>query len=208
MKFFLTIVLYLFILEVQAQFSENHAIYMSPGFRAGNFRGASLNLNYVYQEKHSVQFGWSYFSSKPANRPENYLGGILDLATYGFSSPRNRVTTRYVLFGRMIHLNADQNIRLNLRAGPSWDMISTPENFKPIGINLINSNYSYDIFERKSLGFVIRPEVEFPFTQVLGLGVGTFLHVNRDFFVAGVEMNLMLGLLRKKRNQPHATAEN
>jgi len=198
MKFFLTIFLCLFILEVQAQFSENHAIYMSPGFRTGNFRGASLNLNYVYQEKHSVQFGWSYLSSKPANRPENYLGGILDLATYGFSSPRNRVTTKYVLFGRMINLNADQHIRLNLRAGPSWDMVTRPENFRPIGINPISGNYSYDIHERRSVGFIIRPEVEFPFTQIFGLGLGTYIQVNRDFFLAGVEMNFMLGLLKKR----------
>ncbi len=198
MKSRLTLLLCFFALQSQAQFGENHAIYMNSGFRAGNFRGIDANINYVYKEKNSFQFGWSVLSSRSANRPDNYNEGVLDLVTFGLTSPRNRIISTYFLVGKMIELNADQNIRLNFRIGPSWDMNSSPENFEFIGYTLFASNYIYEVRERRSLGLVIRPEIEFPFTRVFGVGMGTFFHVNKDFFAAGFEMNYMLGVLRKK----------
>ncbi|MGM1056553.1 MAG: hypothetical protein ACQEWG_11760 [Bacteroidota bacterium] len=59
---FLFFILLLMSSNLKAQFAENNAIYGSLEIFGGNYFGASMNVNYVSQEKYSFQLG--FFSSE------------------------------------------------------------------------------------------------------------------------------------------------
>jgi hypothetical protein len=167
-----------------AQFSENNFIYLSGGASAGNYGGLHISLNYILKEKHSFQLGVSSLGKKPAlyqymeNSPEYYevIEGIFSIE---------------LLYGRIIKA---QNNRFNLRFGLVMSDNITLSEFKGSSDPLFDKSEDHII----TLGLIVKPEFELPFTNIFGFSIAPFLVVNNIKTAIGIEGRIILGHIRKR----------
>jgi len=71
--------------SVNAQFSENNAIYHTSEITIGNYLGIDIHANYVLKEKYSFKIGYSGFIRRPKSAPENYSSGLIGVLTFGLA---------------------------------------------------------------------------------------------------------------------------
>jgi len=199
MKYVFLVIFVLMCSVGKAQFSENNAIYLSNSGIIGNYFGLSSSLTYIYKENFIMEVGVMGLAKKPMDRPADFNGGLLSTFTLGIATPRNYVFSYQLLFGKSFNLTPEGNQRINLKAGPTWSNTQRPYNWQPIsGSGIVAGNYSYEYQDNSGPGLIIRPTFEMPITQVLGFGIGTYYHFHRHSVNVGVELSVMMGLLRKK----------
>ncbi len=193
------IILILFICEneVNAQFGQNHAIYLSSELSLGNYFGIDENLNYVYKEKYSLKVGLSGHFRKPKSQPEDYSGGLLSLFSFGMINPFDQLLTYQIAFGRIFLLNKSETIRLNAAIGIGYTTIAEPQNWNRV-TGFIAPNYGWEYKKYQRVSLIINPKIEFPVTRIVGLTVSPMIHVNTKRTYFGIGIGSMLGLLKKK----------
>jgi len=198
-KILLLFIVILSINSVNAQFSENNAIYQTSEITVGNYLGVDVHANYVLKEKYSFKIGYSAFFRKAKSAPEYYNSGLIGLLTFGLANPYDQMENFQILAGRIYPLNRKGTIRVNLSLGLGFTIIREPTNWEPLGGSLfIAPNYSYDYNEYNTLGIIINPKIEFPITRFYGLSLSPMIQINKDRTYIGIGIGQMIGLLRKK----------
>ncbi|EDP98107.1 hypothetical protein U8527_19065 [Kordia algicida OT-1] len=191
----------LFAISIQtthAQFSENHAIYGSGSLDFGNYFGADLNLNYVYQENYSFKIGYSGHIRSPKSKPDDYSTGLFRALTLGIASPYDNLETFHLMAGKIYKFNEKGTIRLNLSVGLALVNIKEPTNWQMNDNGFLDQNYTWDYYEYSTIGIIINPKIEFPFTRHYGLSISPVLQLNKDRVYIGIGIGQMIGLLRKR----------
>lgn len=186
--------------NVKAQLGEEHAVYSTTEFILGNYLGINLNLNYVYQEKYSVQAGYSGNVRLSRSRPEDYHSGIGGLISLGLSNPYDVLENYQVNLGKIYPLNNNGTIRLNLLAGVGLTTIREPANWEPFTA-VLGSNYTFAYEKYRTLSLIINPKIEFPLTRFFGLTVSPLIQLSKNRSFYGIGFGDMLGLLRKKNGK-------
>lgn len=192
--------LILFSTTAKAQFFDSHAVYASSRISLGNYVGASVNLNYVYQEKHSLKAGLSGLIRSAASMPNDYSGGLLNVIVLGLLSPFDDLESYELLYGRIVQMNEARTIRFNIRGGLVYSTYRTPTNWvKNNDSFYLLPNYSFDIERNRLIGLKLNPEVEFPISRYFGFSISPFALVNKETVAAGLELGIMFGVLRGKK---------
>lgn len=186
---------------VNAQFSENNAIYHTSEITFGNYLGVDIHANYVLKEKYSFKIGYSGFIRRPKAAPENYSSGVLGLLTFGLANPYDQMENFQVLAGNIYRLNRKGTIRANISIGLGFTVIHEPTNWQSLNGGFIGPNYSFDYREYNTVSLIINPKIEFPITRIYGLTFSPMLQINKDRTYIGVGIGQMIGLLRKKSNE-------
>lgn len=204
MRQFLTL---LFVLAcgsiAKAQFTDNHAIYMTVESGAGNYFSSNLNLNYVYKENYSLKIGYTGSVRKAVSQPDDYSGGLIkSVFLSGLSNPKDMLKSYHLSLGKIVNLDKSRNIRLNLLFGVGHTTITEPENWKKTNNSLIEDmvtdNYTWDYADSHGISYIINPKIEFPFTRYIGLTVSPMVQINKERTYFGVGAGVMLGLLKRK----------
>jgi hypothetical protein len=196
-------ILLLFFLKLNAQFSENNAIYLAGGINVGNFWGMNLNLNYILNNNYSFQAGISGLFREPKSKPEDFTSGLTVAFTLGLSSYLyyDEMDTYQILFGKIFKINKIRTIRFNIAGGIGYTFLTEAINWKPATGFPLTDNYTYDIVKHGTISFIINPQVEFPFTRFAGVTLSPMLQINKYRTYIGIGVGAMLGLLREKTNQ-------
>ena len=193
-----TFLLIFSVYQVNAQFSENHAIYHSSEITVGNYLGIDINANYVLKEKYSFKIGYSGFIRKPKGAPENYSSGLFGALTFGLANPYDQIGNIQISAGKIYPLNKKGTIRANLSLGLGFTSIREPTNWQPLYGGFLDENYSYEYHKYHTVSLIINPKIEFPITRIYGLTLSPMILINKDRTYMGIGVGHMIGLLRKK----------
>ena len=186
---------------VNAQFSENNAIYHTSEITIGNYFGVDIHANYVLNEKYSFKIGYSGLIRQPKSAPENYSSGIIGIISFGTANPYDQMENFQILAGRIYRLNEKGTIRANISVGLGFTVIREPTNWQTIDGSFLTPNYSYDYHKYNTFSLIINPKIEFPFTRFYGLSISPMIQVNKDRTYIGIGIGQMIGLLRKKNKK-------
>ena len=179
-----------------AQFGERNALYMGNEFNVGSYFGIDLSLNYVYQEKYSVKFGYNANTRIAKSIPSDYNPGLVGILTLGMNTPTDSFRSIYLVFGYIAGLNEKGTARLNLSGGIGYAMTRVPVDWQKTDGFMVE-NYTWDYEKNHSVSFVINPKFEFPFSRYWGLSISPMLEFydGGTYFVMGI--GHIFGLLRK-----------
>ena len=60
-----------------AQLGEKNFLYSSSVIQIGNYSGIGASMNYVLQQKYSLQIGFSACFRQPVSEPYDYYSGLI-----------------------------------------------------------------------------------------------------------------------------------
>lgn len=186
-----------------AQFADNNAIYLSGELGGGNYFNGDLSLNYVYKGNYSLKMGYSGNVRKAVSRPEDYQSGLVKgLFLFGLINPKDYLDSYHISLGKIMNLNKNKKIRLNLMFGVGYTTITEPENWEKVEGTIIDGlvmdNYTWDDKERHGVSFIVNPKIEFPVTRYWGVTVSPMVQFNKDRTYFGISVGSMLGFLKGK----------
>ncbi|TYB72652.1 hypothetical protein ES677_01635 [Bizionia gelidisalsuginis] len=199
-KLLLLFTLTIFVPSVNAQWSENNALYLSMDYNLGNYIGIDLNANYIYNETYSFKIGYTGNLRKPKRQPDDFSRGFPGLFTLGLIGPFDTMENYQIGAGRIIKLNNKGSIRLNLSMGIGLTTIKEATNWQRDSAYLLDKNYSYQYHRYRTLSLIINPKIEFPFTRIYGLSLSPMVQINKDRTYFGIGIGQLLGVLKKRDN--------
>ena len=201
MKRIITILIFsISIIQVNAQFDENNAIYSTGELNLGNYIGFDINLNYVYKEKYSFKLGYTGNIRQPKSQPEDYTSGLTGILLFGLANPYDQLENYQIGVGKIYKINQSGTIRLNASIGLGYTVIREPENWERIDNGFLAENYTWNYNKYNTVSLIINPKIEFPFTRFYGLTISPMVQINKDRTYFGIGMGQMIGLLRKRKN--------
>lgn len=195
-----TILLLCSIPSLNAQFAENHALYLTSELNLGNYIGVDVNLNFLYKEKYSFKMGYSGNTKTPETLPDNFDPGLL-----GFLSsdrPKDRIENFQATMGKVFYLNQAGTIRLNMMLGAGYTLLRAASDWERSSgggfLLYLGPNYSWTYFYDQTWSFIINPKIEFPFTWIAGFSVSPTVQLNEKSSFYGIGLGYMLGLLKRR----------
>jgi hypothetical protein len=183
---------------LRAQFLDNNFIYLNAGLSGGNYFGGTLSLSNIYKEKLIFQLGYSDFLRYARSQPDDFDGGVMDALLWGTLSPTDQLRSYEFMMGKVKVLNHKGSTRLNLKAGLAYTQIIEPMNYKRMDTSVLGPNYSFEYRQINSVGILINPELEFPFSRFFGLSISPFLSLGNQHKNVGIGIKTMAGILRNR----------
>tara|TARA_R110002051_G_scaffold137916_4_gene210629 strand:+ start:52753 stop:53358 length:606 start_codon:yes stop_codon:yes gene_type:complete len=200
MKQIISIIIFsISIIQVNAQFDENNAIYSTGELNLGNYIGFDINLNYVYKEKYSFKLGYTGNIRKPKYQPEDYTSGLTGILLFGLANPYDQLENYQIGVGKIYKINQSGTIRLNTSIGVGYTVIREPENWERIDSGFLAENYTWNYTKYNTVSLIINPKIEFPFTRFYGLTISPMIQINKERTYFGIGIGQMIGLLRKRK---------
>ncbi|MCO5251784.1 MAG: hypothetical protein M9949_10245 [Candidatus Kapabacteria bacterium] len=199
------ILLLIFFISVDtanAQFKDNHAIYLTSELNFGNYVGVDFNLNYVYQELYALKIGYSGNVSPASSTPEDYSPGLIGFFILGLGGPFDYLSNYQITVGKIYKMNVKGTTRANISVGLGYTTINEPTNYQGTGDGIIGSNYKWDYYEYKTVSLIINPKIEFATSTIFGPTITLMIQINKDRVFYGLGFGFMLGLLRKELVKP------
>lgn len=192
----ITILFFVINLASYAQWDYNqptkakHFLYTSGEYIVSKNNSGNIGLNYVYNNKYSVNIGYSASSKSQIGMPLDFLKSGKDLTPTYQKKPFENFENFHIMFGRIVNLSSNNTIRLLLQGGPGIANYREPE------FNLQDNAYDYTTKISKKMCFIVNPKIELPLTASLGLSAGPMLIVNshKQYFGAGI--GVMYGLIK------------
>lgn len=173
--------------DVNAQFDEKHAIYVGNEFNIGGYAGIDLSLNYVYDTKFAFRIGFDTNTRIARSIPSDYSPGVVGILTLGANTPRDNFQSIHFTFGYIQKLSESGTTRLNLSFGLGYARTRVPVNWQKTD-TFISENYTWDYEHNNSIGFILNPKFEFPFSRYYGLTISPMLEIydGGTFFAVGI----------------------
>ncbi len=185
-------------LTCQAQFFQNHALYLTSGINtaSNNYIGFSSSLQYVYKEKYALKYGSSSNMRVSATLPRDYSGGL-----FSFGKPKDQLFFKCVTIGRILKLKSTHLIRLNLAVGVAQIKEQTLTDWQSTYGGIFGANYTHKNKLTESTGVIVNPSLEFPLGRGIGISISSYAIFSNKLNSAGCSFNLMFGLLRGKHTR-------
>ena len=182
-----------------AQDKPENTYYVSGELNLGNYYGVDINYNYVFQNKYSLQLGFSGNVRKPITQPENYSSGLNGFFSGGIETPHDHFLNYKFDLGRIYNLNKNGTVRVNFLVGIGYTIIKEPENWKYAPsdsfINLVE-NYTYSYRKNSALSIIINPKLEFPVVRHFGLTLSPMAQITKERTYFGIGFGTMIGKLK------------
>jgi len=174
--------------------AEKHFIYGSGDVLVGNYTGKDISVNYIYNNKFSVKFGFSA-SDKLASMPNFPLKSGEDVSSMPGHSPNENLENYHLMFGRVFRLDAKDKIRITVQGGPGISMLREPVVADNAVNSVFNPNTDVNYEKTKNLSFILNPKIEFPIGCILGLSAGPMVMINEDRTFFGASIGFMYGVI-------------
>ena len=185
-----------------AQWSDNNFIYMKGEASGGNYFGVRLGLHYIHKDKYALQLSYSSFIRIANSLPKGYGGGIFSLFTFGATTPLDQIDSYELLAGKVMQLDGDEKLRLQLKSGLAYSFITEPINWqKQSSFFGFAPNYTYEDSRKDLLSIVLNPSLEYALSRYFGIGLSAYAILNRETIAVGMGGSMMIGILRGK-NKP------
>lgn len=195
MRTFLLILLAGFLsLSSKAQWSyrylskEKHFIYSSGDYIVGKNNSGKISVNYVYNNKYTVNIGYSATSKHDAALSQDILKSTTELSSENSATPFANTENIHLMFGRVFKLNRDGTIRFLLQGGPGIFTSRNPE------YEINSTTYNFSTETQKSLGLIFQPKFEMPVLYSIGFSAGPMLMVSNNETYVGAGIGLMYGI--------------
>lgn len=182
------------------QIKENYLIYSSLKGNLGNYYGGGITLDLVCKNKYSFGVGYYEHVKKPGNLPTDYKKGALSLLTMGEGIARDNIQSVSLTLGRVFLSKSNSGIRYNLKAGVTYSVSKTPDNWVKLnegGGLLSMENYSYSYEKYREIGILINPTIDFPLFKFLGFSVGPYSFLNLNTISYGIELTTLIGRVKR-----------
>lgn len=192
-KVTLIVVVLITFTKLQAQFLKNKALYLTQELEIGNHFGAGANATYIHNNNYSLNLGYSKYLKGAKNVPADYSHD-----SEGMFGPLEEINNYQILVGKIFKFKKSGKTRLNLLAGLSYVDLKELVNWKRVSNRFTDGNfaYTYEHYRHGTVGFVINPKIEFPFTKVFGLSISPKLNINKNRTLFGLGLSIMLGKTR------------
>lgn len=191
----LIVVMLITLTKLQAQFLKNKALYLTQELEIGNHLGGGINATYIHTNNYSLSVGFSKYLKGAENIPADYSYLGYEGGLFG---PLEGINNYQILAGKIFKFKKSGKTRLNLLAGFSYVDLTELVNWERRHQHSNDGKYSYDYEHHRhgTIGFVINPKIEFPFTKVFGLSVSPKLNISKSRTLFGVGLGIMLGKTR------------
>lgn len=194
-----------------SQFSGKNLLYGDVGLFWGNHTGFELGINYIRNEKYSVQISYYHHIIEAQEMPEDFRTSSL----FNFSPvifPEVNVPDinhSFNILGGYVHnLNPKRTMRLNLQAGIAFLHMQYATNFQKKGSPLLfGDNYRYDFKYRNTIGVIINPRIDFPFFKGYGLSISPLVEFGGRKTTYGIGLINIFGLTRQPYTDPNQNIE-
>ena len=161
--------------------------------------GGVVGGNIILSNNWGVNIRYNPATFDAKNLPADYVDLVLFIpfATQGIPADNVKAFSIFIVRDIPTRFNL---LRFGFELGPSFiryeEAIFTPiDNWIPF----FGSNYDVSHDEYNCIGFSLLLKAEFPVTRFAGVEIAPFLGVNRFRNVAGVDLCVTLGLLRKNK---------
>ena len=191
MKKIILLLCFLTVMTVNAQFSRKHFLFQNSGISIGNYYGGNTGLNYIYNEKYSLELGFSYHVRKAKLQPDDYIPGF-EALFFILTAPRDDIISYKLLVGKIKSLNKSGTLRLNLKGGFAYSNVMKTINWTPKGTV---GRYTYDYDRNDVISVIISPEINFIPLIFFGFSLSPFVLVNSKTIAFGIKFNTMFGIV-------------
>lgn len=181
----------------QAQWSykflskEKHFLYSSGDYVVGKNNGGKVSVNYVYNNKFTVNIGFNATSKRDAQLPQEVLKSTQELVPLSTATPFSNSENLHIMVGRVLKLNRDGSMRFLLQGGPGLYTSRDPV------FDVGNGSYDFNMEASKSLCLVLNPKFEMPLFSMIGFSAGPMILVNNNESYVGAGIGLMYGIVGK-----------
>lgn len=159
----------------------------------GKTNGANLGLNYIYNNKLSINLGYSATNKTDSHLPDEYLKSAENYQLVNSTEPFENFESLHLMFGRIFTLTKSNSIRFLLQGGPGISTIREPE------YNFSGNQYSYDTKASKKISLVLNPKIEVPVCCSIGVSVGPMIVLNDSQKYIGAGIGIMYGIVGRDR---------
>ncbi len=170
---------------------EKHFVYSSGDVVVGNRTSGNLGLSYVFDNKYTVNVGFSATTKTEAELPNEILKSTEELnpaySTPAFVNSQNI----HIMVGRVIKLNHDGSFRLLLQGGPGLYAKRSPS------FTIKSNEYNYQMDVVSNLCLVVNPKVEIPLFSTIGVSAGPMAVINQNEKYFGAGIGIMYGIIGK-----------
>jgi len=182
------------------QIKENYLFYSSLKGNLGNYYGGGITLDLIYKNKYSFGIGFYEHVKKPGNLPRDYRKGGLSLLSLGEGVAQDSIQSLSLTLGRVFLSKTNSGIRYNLKAGVTYSVSKTPDNWVKLneGSGLLSiENYSYNYKKYREIGILVNPTIDLPFLKFLGFSVGPYSFLNLKTISYGIEISTIIGCVKR-----------
>lgn len=181
------------------QIKPDYLIYSSLKGNLGNYYGGGITLDLIHKNKYSFGIGFYEHVKKPGDLPPDYKKGVLSLLTMGESVARDNMQSASLTLGRIFFSKSNPGIRYNIKAGVTYSVLKTPENWVKLneGGLLSLENYSYTYKKYYEFGILINPTIDIPILRFLGFSVGPYSFLNLKTISYGIELTTLIGCVKR-----------
>ena len=174
---------------------------MKGGVSGGNYFGARLGLHYIHKEKYVLQLSYSPLLRIAKSLPRDYDGGLFDFLTFGLTTPVDQIESYEMLMGKAMLLDDNKKLRLQLKGGLAFSIITEPTNWEKIDRQflIIIPKYTYEESRKNELSLVLNPSIEYAFSPYFGIGASAHAILNKERIAVGMGVDMMIGILRSKK---------
>ncbi len=174
--------------------AEKHFLYGTGDVMLGNYNGGNIGMNYIYNSKYSVNFGFSVSSKSATNQLAESLKSA-ETNSIDIKVPEEHLENFHLMIGRVFDLSPNNNIRVVIQGGPGVSAIRE-QVFTTINSNgTAFSNNQIGFRKRQQVSLIINPKIEFPVTSILGFSIGPMLIVNDERTFLGVSIGFLYGII-------------
>ncbi len=184
---------------VNSQFDDKNAIYTAAELNMGNYFGVDLSLNYVYKEKYSFKLAYTANIRTPKSQPDDYTSGLLGVMFFGLANPYDQFENYQIGVGKIYKLNPSGTIRLNLKVGLGYSVITEPVNWSEVNNSFLRENYTWNNQKYDTVSVIVNPKIEFPFTRFYGFTLSPMAQITKNRAYCGIGIGQMIGLLRSRK---------
>lgn len=182
------------------QIKQDYLIYSSLKGNFGNYYGGGITLDLIHKNKYSFGIGFYEHVKKPENLPTDYKKGALSLLTLGEGIARDNLQSVSLTLGRVFLSKSNSGIRYNLKAGVTYSVSKTPDNWVILndgGGLLSMENYSYNYKKYHEIGILVNPTIDLPLLKFLGFSVGPYSFLNLKTISYGIEISTIIGCVKR-----------
>ena len=176
---------------------QDRQLFISVTIGGGNFFEIGTALNYTGKNGFVLNTGVYGLTRIAKDIPDDYYSSII---LFGLDTPTESASMVYFTAGKSWHFSNET--WFNMTAGLGRAKRSYPINFvkKSDGnISIYTSNYTYDKERNKTLCFVQRTQFEADVARVFGVSFGYTLMLAPEVSAFSVDLSILLGQLRNKR---------
>lgn len=172
--------------------SQKHHLYSSGEYIVGQQQAGNIGLNYTYNNKYTLNIGYSATFKTPVSPSPDFLKSGTNLTLASSVEPFENAENLHMMVGRIFDINRRRSIRVIFQGGPGVASFRQPE------FNLTKSGdqYNFKTTVSKKLSLVLNPKIEMPLCCNVGCSLGPMVVLNSNQTYIGAGIGLMYGLIK------------